>query len=62
VDDGYSSTSIVPKDVEELVQQRINAKENKDWALADMLRSQVSELGYTIKDVKNGQPIISLKT
>lgn len=49
----------VPEEVMILVQSRTAAKEAKDWELADSLRNQISELGYSVKDVKGGDPIIS---
>ena len=50
---------IVPDEVLELVSQRSAAKEAKDWELADSLRSRITELGFAVKDVKGGDPIIS---
>jgi cysteinyl-tRNA synthetase len=49
----------VPEEVLELVSQRSAAKDAKDWELADSLRSRISELGFAVKDVKDGEPIIS---
>jgi cysteinyl-tRNA synthetase len=36
-----------------LAQQRIDAKQAKDYALADELRNKITEMWYMIKDVKN---------
>ena len=49
----------IPEEVLELVSQRTAAKEAKDWELADSLRNRLSELGFAVKDVKGGEPIIS---
>jgi cysteinyl-tRNA synthetase len=49
----------VPENVMELVEQRMEAKDNKDWELADSLRARITELGFAVKDVKGGEPIIS---
>ena len=49
----------VPDEVLELVSRRSAAKEAKDWELADGLRSRITELGFAVKDVKGGEPIIS---
>ena len=57
--DGDSDSLVVPENVMELVVQRTEAKESKDWDLADSLRSQITELGYQVKDVKGGDPIVS---
>jgi cysteinyl-tRNA synthetase len=48
----------VPEEVMELVGQRAAAKEAKDWELADSLRARITELGFTVKDVKGGEPIV----
>ena len=49
----------IPDDVLQLVESRTAAKEAKDWELADSLRSRITELGFAVKDVKGGDPIIS---
>jgi cysteinyl-tRNA synthetase len=49
----------VPDEVMELVGQRTAAKNAKDWELADSLRARITELGFAVKDVKGGEPIVS---
>lgn len=49
----------IPPEVLELVSQRTAAKNNKDWEMADSLRRRITELGYTVQDVKNGEPIVT---
>lgn len=49
----------IPGEVLELVSQRAQAKEAKDWELADSLRARIAELGFAVKDVKDGEPDIS---
>ena len=44
----------VPEEVMSLVNQRIEAKKNKDFKLADELRNKVKEMGYVIVDKKDG--------
>lgn len=46
--------SLIPSEVVALVEQRRVAKLNKDWALADEIRAKISELGYVVKDTKDG--------
>lgn len=46
--------SSIPSEVVELVEKRRLAKLNKDWALADEIRAKISELGYVVKDTKDG--------
>jgi cysteinyl-tRNA synthetase len=50
---------VIPEEVLQLVDQRASAKEAKDWKMADSLRDQISQLGYTVKDVKGGRPLVS---
>ena len=40
--------------VEELIEKRRVAKEAKDWAAADAIRAQLTEMGVVIKDTKEG--------
>ena len=49
----------IPDDVMNLVNERTAAKESKEWNRADALRAELTELGYSVKDVKNGDPIVS---
>ncbi len=49
----------IPDEVMELVKSRTEAKDSKDWELADSLRSRITELGFAVKDVKGGEPIVS---
>ena len=49
----------VPDDVMELVNARIEAKTNKDWELADELRGKITQLGFQVKDVKDGAPEVT---
>lgn len=44
----------IPKEVLDLIEQRKLAKANKDWASADALRARINELGYVVKDTKDG--------
>jgi len=44
----------VPKEVLDFVEQRKVAKANKDWASADAIRVKINELGYVVKDTKDG--------
>lgn len=44
----------IPKDVEELLEKRNEARKNKDWAESDRLRDEIKEKGYIVKDSKSG--------
>ena len=46
--------SDIPAGVVELAEQRVLARQNKDWALSDKLRDEISALGYVVKDSKDG--------
>ncbi len=37
-----------------LLQMRLEAKQNKDWATSDKIRNSLTALGFTIKDTKDG--------
>jgi len=57
--DDNEDVASVPQEVMDLVVQRSAAKDAKDWELADSLRSRITELGFSVKDVKGGDPIVS---
>jgi cysteinyl-tRNA synthetase len=42
----------VPADIANLAEKRWNAKLSKDWAMADLLRNELLELGWVVKDGK----------
>lgn len=42
------------KVVDMLLEERIRAKANKDWATADKIRNELTALGFEIKDTKDG--------
>lgn len=44
----------IPPEILGLVEQRKQARENKDWAKSDELRDLIQEKGYQIKDTKEG--------
>jgi cysteinyl-tRNA synthetase len=44
----------ISKEIEELINQRNIARENKDWKESDRLRDLIEEKGYKIKDTSNG--------
>ena len=47
----------IPAEVKELAEQRLQAKAEKNYALADELRNKITEKWYTIKDVPGGYEI-----
>ena len=40
--------------VDMLLTMRLDAKQNKDWALSDKIRNELTALGFSIKDKKDG--------
>ena len=57
VDEQDAAASDIPQEVLELVEQRKAARAAKDFALADSLRDQISALGYTIRETRQGTEI-----
>lgn len=49
-----SFTEIIPKDLEEALSQRIEARKQKNWSLADNLRDFIASRGYVIEDTPDG--------
>jgi cysteinyl-tRNA synthetase len=47
----------IPQEILDLVEQRKIARDNKDWAKSDELRDLISEMGYCVKDTKQGMEI-----
>ena len=48
----------IPEEVKELAEKRWQAKLNRDWTTADMLRGELDDKGFVIKDSKDGYEII----
>jgi len=51
------SNADIPEEIQTLVDQRTEAKKNKDFKLADDIRNKVKENGYEILDNKDGVEI-----
>jgi cysteinyl-tRNA synthetase len=47
----------IPSEAQELLDQRAAARTAKDWAQSDALRQKIAELGWTVKDTKDGQKV-----
>jgi cysteinyl-tRNA synthetase len=52
----------IPTNIKELAEKRIEYKLQKNFAEADSIRAQLSELGYDVKDVKSGGYNVFLKS
>ncbi len=47
----------IPSEINELLEKRKQARENKDWSLSDRIRDELKEKGYIVKDTKEGMTI-----
>jgi len=52
--EGGNSSEAFGKAVDLLLTIRQQAKENKDWATSDKIRNELTEMGFDIKDTKDG--------
>ena len=43
-----------PQEVVDVANERLVARQNKDWAKSDELRAVINQMGYDIKDAKDG--------
>ncbi len=48
----------VPAEITAIADERFLARQNKDWAKSDELRNKLAELGYEVKDSKEGYELI----
>ncbi len=55
-----SESQSIPDEIKDLAGKRWQAKQDKDWALADKLRAEVTQKGYQILDTKDGYTIKQL--
>ena len=44
----------LPEEIKQLIEQRKQARNDKDWEKSDKIRDELLEKGYTIKDTKDG--------
>lgn len=47
----------LPDDIAELLEQRKQARTEKNWALSDQIRDTLREKGYIVKDTKDGMSV-----
>ncbi len=57
IDEPISKKTEIPEEIYELIEQRKEARENKNWELSDKIRDIIKEKGYIIKDSKEGMEI-----
>ena len=51
----------IPEEVLKLLEERNNARKEKDWKKSDELRDKIQEYGYRIEDTKDGTNIERMK-
>lgn len=47
----------LPEEIEKILEDRKQARENKNWELSDKLRDELKEKGYIVKDTKEGMTL-----
>ena len=52
--DNSAREEVFGKVVDMLLEQRMKAKANKDWATSDQIRDNLAALGFEVKDTKDG--------
>lgn len=52
------STADIPAEIADLAERRWQAKQSKDWPLADTLRKELDAAGWIIKDTKEGYQVL----
>ena len=52
--DAGSGNEVYKKAIDLLLNMRLEAKQNKDWATSDKIRNELTALGFEIKDTKDG--------
>jgi cysteinyl-tRNA synthetase len=52
-----SDEEAVPADVQQLLEARAASRASRDWQRSDALRTKISELGWIVKDTRDGQKV-----
>ena len=47
----------IDPEVQKLVEERAEARKNKDWKRSDELRDQIKSMGYILEDTAAGQKV-----
>ena len=47
----------VPSEIQELLNERKKAREEKNWTLSDKIRDEIKLKGYIVKDTKEGMTV-----
>jgi cysteinyl-tRNA synthetase len=54
----HQDTESVPQEVATLLENRAQARADRNWSRSDTLRTEIESLGWLIKDTKDGQKLI----
>jgi cysteinyl-tRNA synthetase len=57
----YSKKKKPPKDVQDLLISRQEARNNKDWKMSDILRDKLKLMGWYVEDTASGQKLLEKK-
>ena len=47
----------LPKEIQDLIKQREQARQAKDWTASDEIRDILKQKGYMVKDTKEGMQV-----
>lgn len=53
IDELEENKEEIPEEIIKLVQQRKQARQEKNWELSDKLRNEINQKGYNVKDLKD---------
>jgi cysteinyl-tRNA synthetase len=54
---GDLKEEIIPENIMKLVEEREEARQNRDFKKSDELREKINSLGFEVKDTADGQKI-----
>lgn len=52
------SATPIPPEVQKLLDERLQARQAQDWQQSDLLRHQIEEAGFQVKDTSDGQIVL----
>ena len=57
----YLQNQNIPKELQDLLVSRLEARKNKDWKLSDSIRDKIESLGWQVEDTSSGQNLSKKK-
>ncbi|UCH22083.1 MAG: cysteine--tRNA ligase [Deltaproteobacteria bacterium] len=55
--DKVDKTEILPEEIQQLVDARHKARQEKNWAVSDRLREKIEARGYVVQDTRDGMKV-----